>query len=88
MDIVLSHTCPLKTEPIHLFLPFIDQSTVDKSTEEWLQTIADELKFDKWYFGHFHDNWINDKYEMLFGDIKEFKGGEDNEYNGNMETSP
>lgn len=72
VDTVLSHTCPISTEPRHLFLPFIDQSTVDTSTEEWLQTIADKLDFDKWYFGHFHDDWINDKYEMLFNSIKEF----------------
>lgn len=72
VDTVLSHTCPISTEPQHLFLPFIDQSTVDTSTEEWLQTIADKLDFDKWYFGHFHDDWINNKYEMLYNSIKEF----------------
>lgn len=72
VDTVLSHTCPISTEPRHLFLPFVDQSTVDKSTEEWLQTIADNLDFNKWYFGHFHGDWVNDKYEMLYNSIKEF----------------
>ena len=33
-DVILSHTCPLKYEPIETFLPGIDQSTVDTSTEE------------------------------------------------------
>ncbi len=33
VDIVLSHTCPLRYEPTEVFLPFIDQSKVDKSTE-------------------------------------------------------
>ncbi len=28
-DIVLSHTCPFKYEPTEVFLPTIDQSTVD-----------------------------------------------------------
>ena len=55
-----------------MFFPFIDQSTVDKSTEELLQTIADNLDFNKWYFGHFHDDWVNGKYEMLYNSIKEF----------------
>lgn len=73
VDIVLSHTCPVKIEPRHLFLPFIDQSTVDKSTEEWLQTLADRLDFKKWYFGHFHDDWKNGKYRMLFEKIEPFK---------------
>ena len=72
VDTVLSHTCPISTEPRHMFLPFIDQSTVDKSTEEWLQTIADNLDFNKWYFGHFHGDWVNGKYEMLYNSIKEF----------------
>ena len=39
VDIVLSHSAPLKAEPRHLFLPGIDQSTVDKSTEEYLDDI-------------------------------------------------
>ena len=32
VDVVFSHTCPLKYEPVEVFLPGIDQSTVDKST--------------------------------------------------------
>lgn len=72
IDIVLSHTCPISVEPTHLFLPFIDQSKVDKSTERWLQTIEDRLTFNKWYFGHFHDHWTFGKFEMLYEDIKEF----------------
>lgn len=35
-DIVLSHTCPFKYEPTEMFLGGIDQSTVDDSTERWL----------------------------------------------------
>ena len=30
-DLVLSHTAPLKYEPVELFLPMVDQSKVDKS---------------------------------------------------------
>ena len=33
-DVILSHTCPFKYEPVETFLPGIDQSTVDTSTEE------------------------------------------------------
>ena len=39
IDIVLSHTCPYKYEPRDAFLPMIDQSTVDDSTERWLDGI-------------------------------------------------
>ena len=70
-DIVLSHTCPIKTEPRHMFLPFIDQSKVDKTTELFLQRVADWITFDNWYFGHFHGHWDNGKYHMLFEDYVE-----------------
>ena len=70
-DIVLTHTCPIKTEPRHMFLPFIDQSKVDKTTELLLQRIADWITFDSWYFGHFHGRWDNGKYHMLFEDYVE-----------------
>ena len=72
-DIVLSHTCPIKTEPRHMFLPFIDQSKVDKTTELFLQRVADWITFDNWYFGHFHGHWDNGKYHMLFEDYVEVK---------------
>lgn len=72
-DLVLTHTCPINTEPKHMFLEGIDQSKVDKSTEIWLQKIADAIDFDAWYFGHFHGNWDNGKYHMLFEDYVEVK---------------
>lgn len=70
-DIVLSHTCPIDTEPRHMFLSFIDQSKVDKTTEMFLQRVANWIKFDNWYFGHFHSDWDNGKYHMLFNSYKE-----------------
>lgn len=73
VDMVLSHTCPLETVPEHLFLPGIDQSTVDKTTEIWLQKISDKLDYQKWYFGHYHGEWINGKYELMFKNIKILK---------------
>lgn len=71
VDIVLTHTCPIDTEPRHMFLPFIDQSTVDKTTELFLQRVADWIDFDEWYFGHYHGRWDNGKYHMLFEDYVE-----------------
>ncbi|MBQ8040971.1 MAG: metallophosphoesterase [Lachnospiraceae bacterium] len=71
VDYVLSHTAPLKYEPRELFLDFIDQSKVDKSTEEWLSEIEEKLDYEKWYFGHYHGNKRLGKSEMLFEGIKE-----------------
>ena len=52
-----------------MFLRSVDQSTVDSSMEVWLQKIADRLTFKHWYFGHYHDDWDNGKYSMLYMDI-------------------
>ena len=35
-DIVLSHTCPKKYEPTEVFLPWLDQSKIDKRMECFL----------------------------------------------------
>lgn len=70
---VLSHTCPLKYEPVEVFLPMIDQSTVDKTTEEWLDRIEDKLRYDKWYCGHYHTEKAVDKLRFMFNDIDELK---------------
>ncbi len=71
VDYVLSHTAPLKYEPRELFLDFIDQSKVDKSTEEWLSEIEEKLDYEKWFFGHYHGNKRLGKSEMLYEGIKE-----------------
>lgn len=69
-DLVLSHTCPLSWEPRELFLSMIDQSSVDKSTEEWLEKVKDKINYNFWLFGHFHGNKIvNDNAAMLYETI-------------------
>ncbi len=66
VDVVLSHTAPLKYEPIEEFLPSVDQSAVDKTTERWLDGIEDRLDYDHWYLGHYHCNKRDSKVTILF----------------------
>lgn len=54
VDVILSHTCPRKFEPVDVYLPNIDQSQVDKSTEEWLDRIEESVNYKVWYCGHWH----------------------------------
>ena len=68
VDIVLSHTCPLRYEPTEVFLPFIDQSKVDKSTESWLGQIESRLRYQRWYCGHYHVTKQIDDLRFLFED--------------------
>ena len=66
VDVVFSHTCPFKYEPIEWFLANINQSKVDKTTEKWLDEIEEKLDYQKWYCGHFHGNKRIDKMEFLY----------------------
>lgn len=68
VDVVLSHTCPLRYEPTEAFLPGLDQSTVDDSTERWLDTIEARLSYERWYCGHFHIEKKIDKLQFMFND--------------------
>ncbi len=66
VDIVLSHTCPEQYIPREAFLSAVDQSTVDNSTERWLDGIAERLDYRAWYCGHWHINKRIDKMHFLF----------------------
>ena len=78
IDIMLTHTCPSRYVPTELFIKGIDQSTVDTSTEEFLENVLRWFEDDTehnnpfWYFGHFHGNKYTDDYVMLFDDIIKF----------------
>lgn len=72
-DVILSHTSPFKYMPHECFLPDIDQSKVDNSTELWLDTIEDRCTYNKWYCGHFHTDKVIDKMRFLSTDIIELR---------------
>ena len=73
VDVILSHTSPKKYEPVEVFLSGINQNTVDKTMEEFLDTVEETIKYDKWYCGHYHTEKIVDKIEFMFENIKEFR---------------
>ena len=41
--------------------------------EEFLDTVEETVKYDKWYCGHYHTEKIVDKIEFMFENIKEFR---------------
>lgn len=53
-DLVISHTCPLQYEPTDLFIEGVDQSMVDKTMEQYLKKIEQDLDYKRWAFGHYH----------------------------------
>lgn len=74
IDVVLSHTTPFKYEPTEMFLSGLDQSTIDKSTEKWLDSIEDRLDYRKWYCGHYHTAKQIDRIEIMFENYDVFCG--------------
>ena len=73
VDIILSHTCPYKYLPREMFLEGIDQSTVDNSTEYFLDEIEESTDYNLWYCGHYHTDKKIDKIIFMFHKIEEFK---------------
>lgn len=70
MDIVLSHTVPLSYEPVEVFIPGIDQTKIDKSTEQWLDAIERRLTYEKWYAGHYHTAKKKERIQIMFEDYE------------------
>ena len=66
VDAVLTHTCPQRYTPTEAFLSYVNQSSVDNSTELWLDSIAEKLDYKAWYCGHWHINKRIDKMHFLF----------------------
>lgn len=69
-DIVLSHTCPYKYEPREMFIPQVAQSTVDDSTEKWLDTIEASINYRAWFCGHWHTDKRIDKMHFLYHGVE------------------
>lgn len=65
-DVILSHTCPYKYRPIEMFLSGINQSSVDDSTERWLDEIEEKADYKAWFCGHWHTDKHIDRMHFLF----------------------
>ena len=73
-DFVFSHTAPICWEPTDLFLGCVDQSTVDKSMEIFLNDIKENIGWGIWCFGHYHADRIErphvEQFYMEYEDIE------------------
>lgn len=66
MEIILTHTCPLRYKPLEALKKDLDQSTVDSTTEAWMDKIEERLSYEHWYCGHFHTDKTVGKLQILF----------------------
>lgn len=72
VDVVLSHTAPIKYEPKERFIPEIDQNLIDKKTEKWLGEIEEKLTYKDWYCGHYHTVKKEGRVNFLFENYVDF----------------
>lgn len=72
IDLVLTHTCPLRYIPTEWFISGIDQCTVDRSMEEWLDSLYEKGLCNKtWYCGHYHGDKTIDNMIFMFNSVLE-----------------
>lgn len=73
IDYVITHTCPIIWEPTFLFLKGINQKEVDKSMEHFLAIVENNIKYNNWYFGHYHADYPhlfgNERVNLLYNQI-------------------
>ena len=65
-DLVLSHTCPYDWMPTDLFLNCVDQSTVDKTMEVWMNKFKEMINWKAWCFAHYHTDRLERPHVEIF----------------------
>ena len=70
-DLVLSHTCPRKYEPVEAYLSNIDQKSVNKTTENFLDESEEKIHYKRWFCGHWHVEKSVENVMFLFKTIIE-----------------
>ena len=69
VDQILTHTCPTRYIPVEAFIPGIDQSRVDHTTEDWLDTLAERTEYSRWLCGHWHIDKSIDNFRFVMNDF-------------------
>ena len=71
VDFFFSHTCSYSWRPVDMFLPSVNQSTVDNTMELWLDKLKDKFVWNIACFGHYHaDRLERPHVEQYYNDIE------------------
>ena len=71
-NVILAHTCPLRKQPTEKFLSYVDQGSVDRTMEEWLDEVYSMCPRTDWYCGHWHTDKVDGNVVFLYEGIKTF----------------
>lgn len=71
VDYILGHTCPSKIKNNYFkYLGISDiKNNIKCPVEQYFDVVVEKTKFNKFYFGHFHDNFSFENYVMLYENI-------------------
>ena len=74
--VIMTHTCPQRFTPTEMFIPQVDQTSVDRTMEIWFDDIYDRIwkenkDLARWYCGHWHTDKTDDMVRFVFHDIIE-----------------
>lgn len=65
VDYIMTHCCPTSVQAILSGGSFKKDNLTD-----YLQEISEKCEFQKWFFGHYHDNrQVNSQFTLLYEDI-------------------
>ena len=76
-DYVLTHCCPIdifNQYKVFLTTLNLNENIIDHNSEIKLQELCNKIVFNKWLFGHYHqDIQLNDKFQCLLWNFIELK---------------
>ena len=69
VDYILTHTAP---RDVAAAMGYGELSDDEVELRQYLQRVADETEFQKWYFGHFHeDTEVEEVFVCLYDEVVE-----------------
>ena len=75
LDYIFSHAAPasvVRDYRVFLCELGLDESALDHTSENWLEVLKNELKFDQWWFGHYHqDIRLDEHFVCLYQNFRE-----------------
>ena len=71
VDIIIAHTFSQSFISMYESILKFSTDRINDPTSIFLEEIVNVVKFDKFYGGHFHDDFEIDKYRLLFDNIVE-----------------
>ena len=74
VDVVFSHTCPYRYEPIECFLPGVDLGGRRVIKKRWLDELERRIDYSAWYCGHWHIAKRVDRMHFLFTSFEMLMG--------------